>query len=497
MSEASAASNIPFRAESNRQNPHGIEEWVEWLSRQKMPIFSHTARKIHASMDNKQVGAQELSRIILQDPSLTARILKLSNSPYYNPTGVKIHTISRSIVILGYQTIREITLACSFVETFVSISGKPQVNQKIAHALHAAIQAKSFAILINDPCPEEVFIAALLKDLGQISFACFDKELLPRIAALSMEEQISTEAAEMEVLGFTLNELGSSLSKYWNLNSLLQQYPSSGAKDIKRLELVQLSHEIVHSMEADCSTDDVNQPLSRLARRLQKKLSSLQSIVRENREKFFKMSIQFGVLDLRKPNSKPGKDNSPAPTSERVWSNLEDARLQLKILQDISNLLTGTVNFDLNLIFEMVMEGIYRVAGMDRTLLAVLTPDRRELKEKSTLGWPIDGQSPPIRVSVCDQKNLFSHAIQQPEPLWARPYRDSTIAAFYSRQFTEQIGNTECFIARLAVNNKAIGLLYADRTHNKIPLTQRSFESFSLFARQANIALALSQSASR
>ncbi|MGH8550595.1 MAG: HDOD domain-containing protein [Methylococcales bacterium] len=491
MNEPSTASKFPVLPETKPQGPRSIEEWVEWLSKQKMPIFSHTARQVHKSMDNKQVGAPELSKIILQDPALTARILKLSNSPYYNPAGIKIHTISRGIVILGYQTIREITLTCSFIETFVSISSKPQVNHKIAHALHAAIQAKSFAILNNDPCPEEVFIAALLKDLGQISFACFDRELTPRIEALSAEKQIAIEVAEREILGFTLNELGSSLSRSWNLKGLLEETPSARDKNLKRFALVQLSHAIARAMESDCSAEELDQPLSKIAGLVQKQVSSVLAMVLENREKFYKMAIQFGAREYQKPALKLAGEQSPFAAA-RQEVNARDPGLQLKILQDISNLLAASI--DLGLIFETVMEGIHRAAGMDRTLFVVLTPDRRALKEKSTLGWPIDENTPPIRVSITEENNLFSHAIRQPEALWLKPERDSRIAALYSRQISGQIGKHECFTARLALNGKPIGLIYADRINNKNTLTQQNFESFSLFAQQANIALALSRS---
>ncbi|MCI0667594.1 MAG: HDOD domain-containing protein [Methylococcaceae bacterium] len=492
MNEASTASKFPVPPETKPQGHRSIEEWVEWLSKQKMPIFSHTARQIHKSMDNKQVGAPELSKIILQDPTLTARILKLSNSPYYNPAGLKIHTISRGIVILGYQTIREIALTCSFIETFVSISSKPQVNQKIAHALHAAIQAKSLAILNNDPCPEEVFIAALLSDLGQISFACFDKEFSPRIETLSAEKQIPVEQAEREILGFTLNELGTSLSRSWNLKGLLDPDPSAGEKNLKRGELVQLSHSIARAMESESNAEGLDQKLSKIAGQVQKPVASLLSIVRQNREKFFKMAIQFGARDFQKPAMKRAGGQSSSVAPERQTAKPGDPGLQLKILQDISNLLTTTIN--LNLVFETVMEGIHRAAGMDRTLFVVLTPDRRELKEKSTLGWPIGENIPPIRISITEPNNLFSHAIRQPEALWLKPECDSRIAALYSRQIVDQIGKFECFAARLALNGKPIGLLYADRMPDKNPLTQQNFESFSLFARQANIALALSRS---
>ena len=446
-------------------------------------------------MDSRQVGAPELSKIILQDPSLTARILKLSNSPYYNPAGLKINTISRGIVILGYQTIREITLTCSFIETFVSISRKPKVNQKIAHALHAAIQAKSFAILNDDPCPEEVFIATLLKDLGHISFACFDKDKYPQIEARVKEKQIAIESAEQEILGFTLKELGSSLSRNWKLEGVLDPNSTMNGKACKRSELVQVCHTIAECFESEAPPESLEKPLAQIAKWFNKPLPAVQAVVSENREKFFKMALQFGVQAIA--NTNPNSTNSKAavktPAAQPV--NLEDPGLQLKILQDITNLLSGKI--DLNLIFEMVMEGIYRAAGMDRTLFGVLTPDRREIKEKSTLGWPIESEKLPIKMAITGPINLFSHSIQQVNAAWVKPDVDQAAAALYTRQVIEQIGKHECFIARLALNNKAIGLLYADRSRRKEPLTQRDFESFCLFVRQANIALALSRPVSR
>ena len=52
--------------------------------------------------------------------AMTARLLKMANSVFYNPGGIRISTVSRAIVILGFNTVRNIALSISLVETMLS-----------------------------------------------------------------------------------------------------------------------------------------------------------------------------------------------------------------------------------------------------------------------------------------------------------------------------------------------------------------------------------------
>ncbi|MDD2761265.1 MAG: HDOD domain-containing protein [Methylomonas sp.] len=161
-----------------------LDEWTELLRVEEMPIFSSTAQGICAALDDKQKGALELATIILQDPNLTAKLLKFSNSPYYNPSRQKISTITRAIVILGVQMIRELTLACSFFESILSPTNKERANIEIAKALHSAVQARELAIILKDPSPEEVFVATLLNNVGQVAFWCSNNKQTTKLQAL-------------------------------------------------------------------------------------------------------------------------------------------------------------------------------------------------------------------------------------------------------------------------------------------------------------------------
>ena len=126
--------------------PLTLNAWTHVLCNEEMPIFSNTALSIHQILSDDRKGAMELACVILQDPNLTVKLLKISNTPLYNPTRQKMVTVSRAIILIGSEVIRELTLVCSFFESILSSINKQYVNEEIAQAIHAAVHAKSIAI---------------------------------------------------------------------------------------------------------------------------------------------------------------------------------------------------------------------------------------------------------------------------------------------------------------------------------------------------------------
>ena len=58
--------------------PHSLAEWTHTLCNEEMPIFSNTALSIHNILSDDRKGAMELASVILQDPNLTVKLLKIS-----------------------------------------------------------------------------------------------------------------------------------------------------------------------------------------------------------------------------------------------------------------------------------------------------------------------------------------------------------------------------------------------------------------------------------
>jgi hypothetical protein len=223
--------------------------------------------------------------------------------------------------------------------------------------------------------------------------------------------------------------------------------------------------------------------MEKIAEATGKPLIEIQARARLNAENAAKLAEQFGAQQAAQYIPR-AEDSRAAPPAPKPLENPQT--LLLQIMGDISNLLSGDI--DLNMVFETIMEGIYRALEMDRVMFALMTPDRRFLKEKSTLGWPASKTRASLPLAV-NPPNLFSWALDHNEALWARKGQE----ALYTQSLNTYLGYPECLIAPISLNRRAIGLFHADRAVSQRPLTQEAFDNFRQITQQANIALRLSQ----
>ncbi|MGY6278135.1 HDOD domain-containing protein [Methylomonas sp. MgM2] len=466
------------------QRTETIEEWTELLRVEELPIFSNTAQKLYASLDDKKKGALELASIILQDPNLTTKLLKIANSPYYNPARQKISTVSRAIVILGLEMIRELTLACSFFESILSSADKDRANKEIAVAIHSAVQARELAIAMGDKSPEEVFVAALLHNIGHIAFWCSSNRKIVEIHELIRRCNLNGQEAEKNVLGFSLADLGKKLSKSWHLGGLIDEaikYPDS---QDKRIQTVRMGELVCDAIVQGWDSEAMEECLKKLNKFSEQPIESLKAKIKANISKAANFAQQFGAHEASRYISPQSGFSAPKPVEEE---HPDKKQIQFQILQDITSHISG--NIDLNVLFEMVLEGIHRGLEMDRTMFMLLASDKKSLNEKISLGWQKSGNVDKIRILNSElSDNLLFHALSQSDGCWFKP---SQHAALYTNQVENNFGRYECFAFSIQVEHKPIGLIYCDRAVNNGTLTIEEFSIAKHFANQAQIGLTL------
>jgi HD-like signal output (HDOD) protein len=222
-----------------------LKHWITRLSESDMPVFAHTAETLKCTTRDTESSAAELARVILQDVSMTSRVLKLANSTFYNPAGRSISTVSRAVVVLGFETIRSLCFSIAMIESLLEGGNREHVVKYMAQAFHAAVQARCLAEQRQDSSPEEVFIATLLLNLGRIAFWCFGGEDAARLEqVMASRPELAPEQAEREALGFALRELTRGLSNEWHLSPLLKSALSGTPGDDPRVSNVTIAYEI-------------------------------------------------------------------------------------------------------------------------------------------------------------------------------------------------------------------------------------------------------------
>lgn len=157
----------------------------------------------------------QLTRVILRDLGLTAQVLRVVNSPMYNRSGKAILSVPHAVALLGWETIQQVVSAMRFVEHFARES--PGLRELMMMSLITANHGREVAATIGYPRPEEAYICALFRNLGEVLIARFQPRDYSRILARIQKDKVSEQAASLEVLGFTWQELAERLAKAWNL----------------------------------------------------------------------------------------------------------------------------------------------------------------------------------------------------------------------------------------------------------------------------------------
>ncbi|MFH1700855.1 MAG: HDOD domain-containing protein [Candidatus Zixiibacteriota bacterium] len=109
---------------------------------------------------------EKITQALMLDQSLTAQVLKLSNSSFYGRPK-EILTLKEAVILLGFKTLRSLVVAASTHGLYTSPGGENH-NKLWEHALATAIASRLIAKVVHHPQVEEAFIAGLLHDIGKL-----------------------------------------------------------------------------------------------------------------------------------------------------------------------------------------------------------------------------------------------------------------------------------------------------------------------------------------
>jgi HD-like signal output (HDOD) protein len=493
----------------------GLEAWLDVVRDQKMPIFEQTVHHILSISEDDLAPASALAGVVLQDASLTARLLKLANSIAYNPSATTISTVTRAVIVLGFDAVRDMCLTLTLVDTLLQGPARVRLERELAHAMHAATQARALATARGDKSPEEVFIATLLYRVGELAFWCFGNESCERVEQLAAQPGVTLETALERVLGFRLSQLSRRLVHEWRLTDLLKEAIDHPARQDPRIQTVMLGHQIARCAEEHgWHSEEMERLERRAARLIDASETETRTLFQEKAAAAFGMANDCGataaarriplpeeyryLVDALETGTEaepdaPGVDATPPPEPHP----LPDSRLQLSILRELNSAIESA-RCDFNVIMELVLEGLYRGVGMDRVVFALMTPDRRGLKAKYALGLPDEAAIAAFQfVRPATGTNILFETLERQLPRLVTPAERERDPRLVPDGLVAIMGIVPFMVAPIIISQKSIGLFLADRGLSQRPLDPESFEDFKHFVQQANLGLTLAQSRQR
>ncbi|WP_455198155.1 HDOD domain-containing protein [Kaarinaea lacus] len=176
-------------------------------------------------VDDPSCSAQDMGRVINQDVALTARLLRIANSPMYG-LSTKVDTVTRAVTVLGMKQVRDLVLASAAIRAFDGIPNTlVSMHSFWEHSIFCALCARNIAMECLRDQREAVFVAGLLHDMGKLVLYNQLPELSRRTLESSNNGKQSRESqtAEREIIGFSHADVGGELAKRWSLPLNLQE----------------------------------------------------------------------------------------------------------------------------------------------------------------------------------------------------------------------------------------------------------------------------------
>ena len=214
--------------------------------------FPAIAMEVIRLVDNPKTSAAKLGQVISQDQALAAKVLKVANSPFYG-FPKQISTINFAIVVLGFETLKEIVLSVSLASSLAKrLDSNFDIEKFWRHALACGTTSRILARDFGYRVSGEAFIAGLLHDIGILILAQYFKKEFKEIVTVGNRGDFPFADVEKSFLeGATHAEIGAWLAERWNFPEQLVEAimyhhtPELAVKNPELVALVNLSETII------------------------------------------------------------------------------------------------------------------------------------------------------------------------------------------------------------------------------------------------------------
>ncbi len=195
--------------------PEQIKEKIKSII--QLPALPAVAMEVVELVDNPKTSASKLGKVISSDQALTAKVLKIANSPFYG-FPKKISTIDFAIIVLGFDALKEIVISISLMSSLQKKSDR-HFDARLFwdHSITTGVVARKLARDLGYRISGEVFVGGLLHDMGISVLHRYFTNEFQRAIDITRETDLTMLEAEESVLGVTHADVGGWLAERWNL----------------------------------------------------------------------------------------------------------------------------------------------------------------------------------------------------------------------------------------------------------------------------------------
>jgi len=500
------------------------------------PALSESVGSINKIVASEMENASRLSNTVLKDFALANKLLKVVNSVFYRQYGGgNISTISRAVVILGFDAVRNLAITLVLFEHMQNKAQAALLRDEFVRALLAGVLAREIANANHLRDPEEAFICAMFHNLGRLLSLFYFPEESEEIRKRVQHLKIGEESAAIQVLGLSYREMGMGIARTWGfppaiLNSMralpegqlnLGRNPS---ETDKMSVLVSFAHDLCN-MVAKTTRAEKDGLVKKIVARFGSLLPLPQKEMQPVLDKVLEEVVQYaGVMHINLQQGQFGKqvktwltgaaqakagdaevkDDADTIIQETTLiSDLGELKSSGELsaaglmdgpailaagIQDISNsLVEGCA---LNDIMRMILETIYRGMGFQRVLLCVKDGKQKSMNGRFGFGHEIQQIVKDFKFPLAFNHDVFHAALTKNVDILITDVNDRKIFGLIPEWYSRVITAQTFTLFPLNIKNVPVALIYADKEYpNDISFTEKELSALRTLRNQALLAI--------
>lgn len=478
------------------------------------PALSRTITEINRTVSDEYSRSNALTDTILRDVSLTNKLLRLVNAAVYGSFGGQpISTISRAIVILGFDAVRDAAVSLMLFEHLKSHAQADELKAEAVEAFFCGTLGRQLAKRVGLPDGEEAFICSLFRNIGRLMMRFHFYEATQRIQQRAAKEGISENDAASQEFGLDYDQIGVVIAKHWHLPpSILHamtplppgRLHASQSRDDKLKLISNLARELHRDFAANLPAGQEQDRIEALARRFADALPLDVEHLRESvglaaehvmeeaanlqvdvfKSPLIKRLLRAEEAALPTTGTTPEADADAAETTEPA---VAPAALLSQGLQDLTSLLIG--KYQVADVMKLVAELFYRSGCFDRVALAAFDPKSQALVGRLCHGDNCESFRAAMRIPLAFAPDVFHAAIAKGQDVLIS---DATADNIRPRipAWHQATGSVSAFLLLpLMVQEKPLALIYADRSRLSLNVSNEVLNLLKALRNQAILAV--------
>jgi len=462
------------------------------------PAFSKTISILNKASASDTESLASISNAILKDYSLTNKVLRVVNSAYYNRGGNKISTISRALVMLGINPVRNIAASLLLFDHLQNKQQSHALKDDSISALFSAFVANSLARDNKLKNHEEAFLCAMLQQLGKFLIRYYLHEESIQIDNLIQQKNLTEDSASIQVLGVAYYKIGIAIAKEWGfpeqfIKSMLPIDPdhiktvkhdvdklsvissfSNNLGKVLQKPLIQQAPAInvlVSQYKSSITLD--GDRVSKLIEHTHKELTEFSQLINFDlsKSRFYQQLSSAGETppdptdaEITKSEEFNGSEKVEILQETFLGTHDNSEKALTDGIQDITNTLTS--DYTINQVMQMILETIYRALNGSRVLLCLRDKDGY-MTARLGYGDDIDTTIANFSIPMKYKADVFHVAFKNNVDIKIEDTQDAKIKNKIPSWFHNKIAAKSFIIFPIIIKHSPIALIYIDGANQK------------------------------